>query len=54
MVKYNVLKCENGKMGPVETVPGKGARGERRMMEGVNLTMIYYKNFSEGHNVPPV
>jgi hypothetical protein len=32
----------NGKMRPVETVPG---------MEGVNSTMIYYKNFGKCHNV---
>jgi hypothetical protein len=25
-----------------------------RMMEGVNLTMIYCKNFCKCHNVPPV
>jgi hypothetical protein len=24
------------------------------MMEGVNLTMIYYKNICKCHNVPPV
>jgi hypothetical protein len=39
-----------GKMRPVETVPGMwGVR-----MEGVNLTMIYCKNFCKCHNAPPV
>jgi hypothetical protein len=41
--KYYVLKIENGKMRPVETVPGMGAGGVRRhrtMMEGMNSAMI--------------
>jgi hypothetical protein len=37
---------ENGKMRPVEAVPG--------MMEGVNSTIIYCKHFCKCHNVPPV
>jgi hypothetical protein len=38
----------------VETIPGIGRRGEqRRMMEGVNLAMIYCKNFYKCHNVLP-
>jgi hypothetical protein len=28
-------------------------RGLRRMMEGVNSTMIYYKNFGKCHSVLP-
>jgi hypothetical protein len=44
---------ENGKMRPVETIPGKGGGEQRRMMEGVNSTMIYCKNFCKCHNVPP-
>jgi hypothetical protein len=30
----------NGKMRPVETVPGMGGEGKRRMMEGMNSTKI--------------
>jgi hypothetical protein len=33
----------NGKMRPIETVPGMG--GQRRMMEGISSTMIYCENF---------
>jgi hypothetical protein len=33
----------NGKLRPVETIPGM-ERG-KRMMEGVNLTIIYFKKF---------
>jgi hypothetical protein len=40
-------------MRPVETVPGIEGGG-RRMMEGVNSTVIYCKNFYKCHNVPPV
>jgi uncharacterized protein YhbP (UPF0306 family) len=45
----------NGKMRIVETIPGVGGRGKKRMMEGVNSTMIYFiycKNFCKYHNVP--
>jgi hypothetical protein len=46
---------KHGKMRPVETIPGMGVLGElSRMMEGVNPTMIYPKNFCRCHNVPPV
>jgi hypothetical protein len=34
---------ENGKMRPVETIPG---------MEGVSSIMIYCKNFGKCHKVP--
>jgi hypothetical protein len=37
--------CANGKMKPVETISGIWGKGIRRMMEGVNSTMIYCKNF---------
>jgi hypothetical protein len=30
------------------------AGGKRRMMEGLNSAMIYYKNFYKCHNAPPV
>jgi hypothetical protein len=39
----------NGNMRPVETIPGMGERG---MMEGMNSSGIYCKNFSKCHNVP--
>jgi hypothetical protein len=41
-------------MRPVETIPARGERGYRRMMEGMNSTMIYCKNFGKCHNIPPV
>jgi hypothetical protein len=40
------------KMIPVETIPEIGG-GKKRIMEGVNLTMIYCKNFCKCHIVPP-
>jgi hypothetical protein len=46
--------CVNGKMRPVETM-GMGGEGKRRMMEGINSSMIYLiycKNFCKCHNVP--
>jgi hypothetical protein len=43
---------ENRKIKPFETIPGMG--GGRRMMEGMNLTMTYCKNFCKHHNIPPV
>jgi hypothetical protein len=48
---------ENGKMRHVETIPGMQEGSEftfRRMMEGVNSTMIYCKNFCKCNKVPPV
>jgi hypothetical protein len=45
----------NGKMRPVETIPGIGEREIRRMVEGVNSSMIhliYCKNFCKCHKVP--
>jgi hypothetical protein len=50
------IPCTNGKMRPVETILGMG---ERRMMEGVNSSMIHCKNLciivtvKKCHNVPP-
>jgi hypothetical protein len=35
----------NGKIRPVETMSGMRGRGERIIMEGVNSTLIYCKNF---------
>jgi hypothetical protein len=45
---------ENRKMKPVETIPAMG-EGEQRMMEEVNSTLIYCKNFCKCcTSVPPV
>jgi hypothetical protein len=44
---------ENRKMRPGETIPGM-RRGATGMMEGVNSTMIYCKNFYKCHNVSSV
>jgi hypothetical protein len=41
-------------MRPFETIPGMGIREIRKMMEGVNSTIIKYKKFGKCHNVPPV
>jgi hypothetical protein len=44
----------NGKMRPVETIPGMGAR-YRRMVEWVNSSMVYLiycKNICKCHNQP--
>jgi hypothetical protein len=46
---------ENGKMQPVETIPGIwGWEIKERMMEEVNSTMMYWKNFCKCHSVPPL
>jgi hypothetical protein len=46
----------NGKMRIVETIPGMGGGGGwRRMMEGMNSSMIYLiycKNFCKCYNIP--
>jgi hypothetical protein len=45
--------CENVTMRNVETIPGMERGGKRRMMEGLNSTMIYCKYFYKSHNAPP-
>jgi hypothetical protein len=45
---------ENRKMRPFETIPGIGVGGFKKMMEQVNLTVMYFKNFSKCHNLLPV
>jgi hypothetical protein len=45
---------ENGKMRPLETIPGMVGRGIKEDDGGVNSTMICCKNFSKCHNVPTV
>jgi hypothetical protein len=49
-----VFMYENGKMRPVESVPGMGKWGTKENDGGLNLTTIYWKNFGKCHNVPPV
>jgi hypothetical protein len=49
-----VLMYADGKMRPVEIIPGMGRGGLKRMMEEVNSSIIYCKNFCKCHNVPPV
>jgi hypothetical protein len=39
----------NGKMRAVETILEVGEGGQRRVVEGMNSTMIYYKNFCKCH-----
>jgi hypothetical protein len=41
---------ENGKMRPVETVPGMG-RGIKEDDGGVNSTMMYCKNLYKCHKI---
>jgi hypothetical protein len=56
MVEYYVLMYENGKMKPVETIPGMGGGEIKGNGGGVNSAMIYLihcKNFYKCHNVPP-
>jgi hypothetical protein len=46
----------NGKMMPVETIPGMDGGCKRRMVKGVNSSMIYMmhcKDICKYHNVPP-
>jgi hypothetical protein len=45
---------ENGKLRPVEIIPGMGRREKKRMMEKMNSTMIHCKNLCNCHNVLPV
>jgi hypothetical protein len=52
MVEYYALMNENGKMRPDETIPGMG-EGIKENDGGVNLAMIYCKNFCKCHNAPP-
>jgi hypothetical protein len=45
----------NGKMIPIEIIPGIGEEAKRRMVEGVNASMMYLincANFCKCHNVP--
>jgi hypothetical protein len=47
-----MFMCINGKMRPVESIPGMG--GELKESDGeVNSTMIYCKKFCKYPNVAP-
>jgi hypothetical protein len=46
----------NGKITPVETIPGMGGVRDKDNDGGVNssmISLIYYKKFCKCHNVPP-
>jgi hypothetical protein len=43
---------ENGKMRPVETIPGMGKGEIKENDGGMNSTRMYCKNFCKCHNVP--
>jgi hypothetical protein len=46
---------ENGNMRPVKLFQEQGERKQRKMMEGMNLTMTYCKkNFCKCNNIYPV
>jgi hypothetical protein len=48
----NVVEMyENGKMRPVETIPGMGEGRIKEMIEEVNSTMTYCKYFCKCHTV---
>jgi hypothetical protein len=53
MGEYYALMYEDGKMRCVETIPGMGGEGIKENDGGVNLTMIYRKNFGKCHNASP-
>jgi hypothetical protein len=47
--------CVNGKMRPIETVPGIGGRRIEENDGGGELNyLMYYKNIYKYHNVPPL
>jgi hypothetical protein len=53
--KYCEYMYENGKMRPVELFQEWDVgRKLRRMMEGVNSTLAYSKDFCKCHNIPTI
>jgi hypothetical protein len=48
------LIYKNGKMRPVETILGMERGRIKENDGGVNLTMIYCKNFCKCHSIPPI
>jgi hypothetical protein len=56
LVMQKLKMIKHGKMWPVETIPGMGPGEWKRMMAGVNSSMIYliyHKNFYKYNNVHP-
>jgi hypothetical protein len=51
-IMYSWIQME--KIRPVETILGVRVGGYRKMMGRGNSTMIYFENFCNCHNVPPV
>jgi hypothetical protein len=49
--KCYVLMYENGKMRPVETIPGMEEGWIKEDDGGGEFNMIYYKNFGKYHNI---
>jgi hypothetical protein len=43
----------NGKMIPVEIIPGMGIKENGEGVNSIMLYLIYSKNFCKCHNVPP-
>jgi hypothetical protein len=52
MDQYCVYLYVNGKMRPVETIPGMRGGRIKENDGGLNSTMIYCKNFCKCHNIP--
>jgi hypothetical protein len=53
-VEYYTLMYENGKMRPVETIPGMGVGGIKENDGGATSTMVYCKKFCKCYSVIPV
>jgi hypothetical protein len=54
VVEYYALMNENGKMRPVETIPGIGGRGIKENDGGGNSRMTCCENFGKHHSITPV
>jgi hypothetical protein len=55
MWKYYMHMYEDGRMTPVETIPGTGGGGIKKNDRGGEFNSeIYCKNSGKCHNVPPV
>jgi hypothetical protein len=48
-----MYSCENGKMRPVETIPGMEG-GEIKENDGGDKFKIYHRYFCKCHNIPLV
>jgi hypothetical protein len=49
MVEIFCTHVVNGKMRPIETIPGMVGGRESRIIEDVNSAMMPYKNFGKYH-----